>query len=105
MRIANDSMDTMNTRQMGHPMHLHGHNFWVLGSNTGSFPYGSATDAPETLINLRNPPYRDTTNLPPSGWTVIRYVTDNPGAWILHCHIEWHMVFHNYNRYICGTNM
>ncbi|KAJ5418698.1 uncharacterized protein N7487_002248 [Penicillium crustosum] len=87
MRIANDSMDTMS-----HPMHLHGHTFWVLGSGTGSFPYDSATDAPESLINLRNPPYRDTTNLPPSGWAVIRYVTDNPGAWIFHCHIQWHMV-------------
>ncbi|KAL2871428.1 Cupredoxin [Aspergillus lucknowensis] len=87
MRIANDSMDTM-----GHPMHLHGHHFWVLGSGTGSFPYNSVTDAPRSLINLQNPPYRDTTNLPPSGWAVIRYVTDNPGAWIFHCHIQWHMV-------------
>ncbi|CAG8906203.1 unnamed protein product [Penicillium egyptiacum] len=77
---------------MSHPMHLHGHNFWVLGSGNGSFPYDSAKDAPESLINLRNPPYRDTTNLPPSGWAVIRYVTDNPGAWIFHCHIQWHML-------------
>ncbi|OJJ54694.1 hypothetical protein ASPSYDRAFT_49808 [Aspergillus sydowii CBS 593.65] len=87
MRIANNSMDVM-----GHPMHLHGHKFWVLGSGTGSFPYTSATDAPEPLLNLRNPPYRDTTNLPASGWAVIRYATDNPGAWILHCHIQWHML-------------
>merc|ERR1712225_144840 len=62
MTIAKDSMDTM-----GHPMHLHGHKFWVLGSGEGPFPYSSITDAPQSSINLQNPPYRDTAELPPSG--------------------------------------
>merc|ERR1712093_661908 len=70
MTISKDSMDTM-----GHPMHLHGHKFWVLGSGEGPFPYSSITDAPQSSINLQNPPYRDTAELPPSGWLVIRYVT------------------------------
>ncbi|OBT81233.1 hypothetical protein VE02_10054 [Pseudogymnoascus sp. 03VT05] len=87
MTIANDSMD-----MMGHPMHLHGHKFWVLGSGHGSFPYTSVADAPAALINTVDPPYRDTTDLPASGWVAIRYVTDNPGAWLLHCHIQWHLV-------------
>jgi Multicopper oxidase len=26
-----------------------------------------------------------------SGWTVIAFVTDNPGAWLMHCHIGWHV--------------
>ncbi|KAF9431520.1 hypothetical protein BGZ76_000199, partial [Entomortierella beljakovae] len=30
-------------------------------------------------------------NVPPFGWTVIRFVNDNPGMWAFHCHIEWHM--------------
>src|SRR5271167_2001452 len=25
------------------------------------------------------------------GFTLIRFVPDNPGAWALHCHITWHM--------------
>ncbi|PYH94878.1 hypothetical protein BO71DRAFT_378813 [Aspergillus ellipticus CBS 707.79] len=87
MKIADDSLDTM-----GHPMHLHGHDFWVLGSGTGSFPYKSVKDAPESLINLQNPPYRDTTNLPSGGWAAIRFISDNPGAWMFHCHIQWHML-------------
>ncbi|KAK5078743.1 hypothetical protein LTR51_000934 [Lithohypha guttulata] len=87
MYVANDSMDTM-----GHPMHLHGHKFWFLGSGEGVFPYQSVTDAPSSMINLRNPPYRDTIDLPPSGWAVIRYVTDNPGTWLFHCHVQWHQV-------------
>jgi len=87
MTISKDSMDTM-----GHPMHLHGHKFWVLGSGEGPFPYSSVTDAPRSSINLQDPPFRDTAELPPSGWLVIRYVTDNPGAWLLHCHLQWHLV-------------
>ncbi|KAJ5335824.1 uncharacterized protein N7506_005760 [Penicillium brevicompactum] len=79
-------------RLMGHPMHLHGHKFWVLGSGSGSFPYQSVAEAPSSIINLDDPPYRDTANVPPSGWQAIRYVTDKPGAWILHCHIQWHIV-------------
>jgi len=87
MHIANDSMDTM-----GHPIHLHGHKFWFLGSGTGMFPYRSVMEAPSNILNLQNPPYRDTIDLPPSGWAVIRYITDNPGAWFLHCHVQWHLV-------------
>jgi len=87
MQIANDSMDVM-----GHPMHLHGHKFWVLGSGSGPFPYSSVDDAPRSAINLQNPPYRDTVELPASGWVVIRYITDNPGGWLFHCHIQWHLV-------------
>ncbi|RAR01519.1 Conidial pigment biosynthesis oxidase PcArbB [Stemphylium lycopersici] len=67
LRIANDSMDTM-----GHPMHLHGHKFWVLGTGDGTFPYDSVIDAPSSFINLENPPYRDTVDLPPSGWAALR---------------------------------
>lgn len=59
---------------MGHPLHLHGHKFWVLGSGKGDFPYNSIAEAPAGMLNLQNPPYRDTTGLLSQGWTVIRYV-------------------------------
>ncbi|KAB8234233.1 multicopper oxidase-domain-containing protein [Aspergillus alliaceus] len=77
---------------MGYLMHLHGHKFWVLGSGSGSFPCQSVVEAPTSIISLHDPPYRDTANLPSSGWLATHYVTDNPGAWILHCHIQWHIV-------------
>jgi len=67
LNIFNRSMDTM-----GHPLHLHGHKFWVLGSGDGSFSYDAVTDAPTGMLNLRDPPYRDTTGLPSQGWAVIR---------------------------------
>lgn len=28
--------------------------------------------------------------LPASGYLVIAYQTDNPGVWLMHCHIGWH---------------
>lgn len=84
LRISNQSMDTVrlfciqtsdilaNRSKMGHPMHLHGHKFWVLGAGHGSFPYKSVADAAPGSLNLRDPPYRDTTGLPSQGWAVIR---------------------------------
>ncbi|KAL1625475.1 hypothetical protein SLS56_007369 [Neofusicoccum ribis] len=68
-----------------HPIHLHGHDFLVLGSGTGSY---NSTDE----LTLTNPPRRDTATLPLSGWLVVAFQTDNPGAWLMHCHIGWHAV-------------
>lgn len=87
LEISNSSMDAM-----GHPIHLHGHKFWVLGSGSGSLPGFSANEVPASLLDWENPPYRDTFVLPKGGWAVLRYVTDNPGAWFFHCHIEWHLL-------------
>ena len=84
LNISNRSMDTVrllwkliadllaNISQMGHPIHLHGHKFWVLGAGSGTFPYSSVADAAPESLNLQNPPFRDTTGLPSQGWAVIR---------------------------------
>lgn len=29
--------------------------------------------------------------LPGNGWLVLAFQTDNPGAWLFHCHIAWHV--------------
>ena len=29
--------------------------------------------------------------LPGGGWLAIAFPTDNPGAWLMHCHIAWHV--------------
>uniref|UniRef100_A0A0A0LZW2 L-ascorbate oxidase n=1 Tax=Cucumis sativus TaxID=3659 RepID=A0A0A0LZW2_CUCSA len=59
-----------------HPWHLPGHDFWVLGYGEGKF--SSAAD--ETKLNLKNPPLRNTVVIFPFGWTVLRFVADNPGV-------------------------
>jgi FtsP/CotA-like multicopper oxidase with cupredoxin domain len=66
-----------------HPLHLHGHDFWILASGAGS--YDSSV-----VLNLVNPPRRDTALLPTAGYIVLAFVTDNPGVWLMHCHIGWH---------------
>ncbi|KUJ20827.1 putative extracellular dihydrogeodin oxidase/laccase [Mollisia scopiformis] len=72
------------TNAQPHPLHLHGHDFWVIGQGTGT--YDSAT-ANLTLVNT---PRRDVALLPGDGYLVIAFYTDNPGAWLMHCHIAWH---------------
>ncbi|KAJ0422380.1 extracellular dihydrogeodin oxidase/laccase [Aspergillus carlsbadensis] len=68
-----------------HPMHLHGHDFWVLGSGTGQFDLSM-----KASLTLVNAPRRDVVMLPASGYVVIALQTNNPGAWLMHCHIAWH---------------
>jgi iron transport multicopper oxidase len=34
---------------------------------------------------------RDNWVLAAGGYTVIRFIADNPGVWIIHCHMEWHV--------------
>ncbi len=76
-----------------HPMHVHGHDVSVLGTGTGTF-----TSDLISGLNFANPTRRDTVMLQgsagpgfPAGYTVIGFETDNPGAWLMHCHISWHV--------------
>nr|ABW75771.2 laccase [Cyathus bulleri] len=63
-----------------HPFHLHGHTFDVVRS------------AGSSVYNYDNPVRRDAVNTGGAGDNVtIRFLTDNAGPWILHCHIDWHL--------------
>ena len=75
----------MNFDDGNHPLHLHGHKFFVLGQGHGYFDY-STYDS----IDISNPLRRDTASVEAYGWTLIRIITDNPGMWALHCHTAWH---------------
>ncbi|MBU8905937.1 multicopper oxidase domain-containing protein [Desertibacillus haloalkaliphilus] len=59
-----------------HPMHLHGHHFYVLSKN-GEPISGSALKM-------------DTVNLKPGDHVEIAFEADNPGIWMFHCHILSH---------------
>jgi iron transport multicopper oxidase len=63
-----------------HPFHLHGHKFDVIRS------------AGNDTYNFANPPRRDVVSTGVAGDNVtFRFVTNNPGPWFLHCHIDWHL--------------
>lgn len=71
-----------NRTPISHPMHLHGHNFYVLAEGPGNFT---------GEVNTGNVQRRDTQLVQPNGYLVIEFVTDNPGVWPFHCHIAWHV--------------
>jgi hypothetical protein len=81
-----------------HPIHLHGHSFYVLSSyraegrdGWGSYnPFDPGAKLPNPL-NLRNPVRRDTVSVPRRGHVVLRFTADNPGLWMLHCHMMVHL--------------
>jgi FtsP/CotA-like multicopper oxidase with cupredoxin domain len=58
-----------------HPMHLHGHSFRLVSRNGVSNPYRV---------------WSDTVLIPPRETVDIAFVADNPGDWMLHCHVTDH---------------
>lgn len=41
-------------------------------------------------LELANAPRKDTLIIPSGGYAVIRIKADNPGVWLMHCHIQLH---------------
>ncbi|XP_078590744.1 uncharacterized protein LOC144870452 isoform X1 [Branchiostoma floridae x Branchiostoma japonicum] len=101
------------TSQTHHSVHIHGHAFQVVAmgypsynKTTGRYMQPNTdvkckndlwlcTDATwrdgPPLLNLINPPLKDTVLVPANGYTVVRFRSDNPGHWMLHCHNDQHM--------------
>ncbi|KAF1929489.1 multicopper oxidase [Didymella exigua CBS 183.55] len=70
-----------------HPFHLHGHAFQVITRS----PEDSGRYRPSPALKLSAPMRRDTILVQPNGHAVLRFRSDNPGVWVFHCHIEWHV--------------
>lgn len=81
-----------------HPLHLHGNSFYVLSSHKaegrtgwGSYnPFDPDEEPPEGL-DLKAPKLKDTVAVPRRGHVVLRFLADNPGLWMMHCHMLVHM--------------
>lgn len=109
-------------RDFSHPVHLHGHSFYVVHVGYGTYADNG------TLLNnsndiecdsdlCMNPSWRggvvppevtavmsssgmlidtavrkDTVIVPAGGYVAIAFLADNPGYWFLHCHIEVHQL-------------
>ncbi|RDI83024.1 hypothetical protein Vi05172_g6809 [Venturia inaequalis] len=83
-----------------HPWHLHGHSMQIINRTF----YGTTTppniilpdDAGVVHVPAptlpQSPMRRDTVYVYPNGGTLtMRFKADNPGVWLLHCHVEWHV--------------
>ena len=72
IRLANLTMDS-------HPIHIHGHAFYVTGTDAGPIP--STAWWPENSVNVPVGTTRD-----------IEFTADNPGDWAFHCHKTHHVM-------------
>jgi FtsP/CotA-like multicopper oxidase with cupredoxin domain len=79
----------VNESPLPHPIHLHGHDFWIIAQGNGTF---------NPTYTLNDPIRRDTHvvqgnngNPGTGGYAVLAFQADNPGAWLLHCHIPFHV--------------
>ncbi|CAL4989948.1 unnamed protein product [Urochloa decumbens] len=72
-----------------HPIHIHGYDLYILAQGFGNFD--AAKDS--LSFNLDDPPMRNTVAVPVNGWAVIRFVADNPGVWLMHCHLDVHITW------------
>jgi FtsP/CotA-like multicopper oxidase with cupredoxin domain len=70
-------MSIRNETAWWHPMHLHGYSFRVLSRNGSPIPHRH---------------WADTVLVPPKETVEIAFVADNPGDWMLHCHVTDHLV-------------
>jgi FtsP/CotA-like multicopper oxidase with cupredoxin domain len=64
-----------NSTNMGHPMHLHGHDFQVVEID-GEKMSGAL---------------RDTLMVPPRSEMTVAFDADNVGVWPMHCHLLYHL--------------
>ncbi|OBA21155.1 cell surface ferroxidase [Metschnikowia bicuspidata var. bicuspidata NRRL YB-4993] len=78
-----------------HPFHLHGHTFQVISRSEGT-----DDDENPQIYNLldtlhthfpEHPLVRDTVVVQSNGFVVLRFKANNPGVWLFHCHVDWHL--------------
>jgi hypothetical protein len=72
VRLINLGMDH-------HPIHLHGHTFVVTGTEGGPIPQTAWIPGNTVLVGVAQA--RD-----------FEFVANNPGDWMLHCHLPHHMM-------------
>jgi FtsP/CotA-like multicopper oxidase with cupredoxin domain len=82
-----------------HPIHKHGNKMYLLGEGQGYFNWTTVAEAAAAMpsaFNFVDPPVRDGFATPQAvqgpAWMVVRYHVTNPGAWLLHCHIQSHLL-------------
>jgi FtsP/CotA-like multicopper oxidase with cupredoxin domain len=64
-----------------HPIHVHGHTFWVTGTEGGRIPESAWIPGNNVLVGVAQ--VRE-----------FEFVANNPGDWVMHCHMFHHMMNH-----------
>jgi hypothetical protein len=53
-------------------------------------PWDAARPPRGGPLNTVNPLKKDTVYVPAFGYVVLRFLADNEGIWMFHCHLLWH---------------
>ena len=107
--LSSVGQEINNGEGVTHPLHLHGHHFHVVGTEYGSYDdaTGFLTGTNDDIMCndqlCSNPSWapgkrpsftisnktivKDTIQVPAGGYVVLQFRSDNPGLWLLHCHI------------------
>ena len=64
-----------------HPIHLHGHTWWVTGTEGGRIPESGWLPGNNVLVGVAQA--RD-----------VEFIANNPGDWVMHCHMFHHTMNH-----------
>jgi hypothetical protein len=64
-----------------HPIHLHGHTFWVTGHEGARCPKSAWVPRNTELIAVAQA-------------SEFEFIANNPGDWMFHCHMTHHMMNH-----------
>ena len=100
---------SLSTETATHPIHLHGHSFFVAKIAYPEYTWDGVIKTVNTDLTLPDcgPPSwtsgtpadievndrtirKDTITVPAGGYVVVEFLADNPGWWFLHCHIDPH---------------
>lgn len=76
------------TYNANHPFHLHGHPFRVVamervGNHTTVEEIEQMDRDGRIVRNLRTAPLKDTVTVPDGGFTILRFIADNPGKLLM----------------------
>jgi len=64
-----------------HPVHIHGHTFWITGHEGARIPHSAWVPRNTELIGIAQA-------------TDFEFIANNPGDWMFHCHMVHHMMNH-----------
>ncbi|KAI8323256.1 hypothetical protein GQ54DRAFT_296830 [Martensiomyces pterosporus] len=79
-----------NPNDLPHPLHLHGHAFQITEYGPVSTPIPPKFGNPPVVMYSGAPMKRDTMSIPEYQYIKVRFKADNPGVWLLHCHMDIH---------------
>ena len=95
---------------MTHPIHMHGHTYFIAKIGYPEYNENGTIKAPNKDLTVpkcgpaewsESAPgkisvdsftvRKDVIIVPAGGYVVLQFLTDNPGYWFMHCHIDEHL--------------